>query len=192
MIAHGLTSPMLEKMGERELVDELRVIISDTNGVTAYFTFSSGMRPSLHQFRIYGPTNGLLLDQDNETMIRLRGRRYKSYAEHFLSPLVMAKQYAGNSARNVRSFVVNDFHMKSGLKYLIEAFYRSIAQGAPLPIPYREILLTARIMVRSSSRQDARGPPSNLREARGRGNLGLEGMRENLRRLWENVGYPFL
>ena len=99
VIAHGLTSPMLEKMGERELVDELRVIISDNSGVTAYFTFSSGMRPSLHQFRIYGPTNGLLLDLDNETMIRLRGRRHKSYAEHFISPLVMAKQYTGNSGR---------------------------------------------------------------------------------------------
>jgi len=29
---------------------------------------------------------------------------------------------------------------------LIESFYRSITQGTPVPIPYREILLTARIM----------------------------------------------
>ena len=36
--------------------------------------------------------------------------------------------------------------MKSGMKYLIEAFYRSITEGGPLPIPYREIVLTARIM----------------------------------------------
>jgi len=32
------------------------------------------------------------------------------------------------------------------MKYLIEAFYRSITEGAPVPIPYREIILTARIM----------------------------------------------
>jgi hypothetical protein len=32
------------------------------------------------------------------------------------------------------------------MKYLIEAFYRSIVEGTPVPIPYREILLTARIM----------------------------------------------
>jgi len=32
------------------------------------------------------------------------------------------------------------------MKYLIEAFYQSIANGTPEPIPYREILLTARIM----------------------------------------------
>ena len=36
--------------------------------------------------------------------------------------------------------------MKSGMKYLIEAFYRSIVENTPVPIPYREILLTAKIM----------------------------------------------
>jgi hypothetical protein len=32
------------------------------------------------------------------------------------------------------------------MKGLIERFYNSIRKGDPLPIPYREILLTARIM----------------------------------------------
>jgi predicted dehydrogenase len=146
VFAHAFVSPMLRSMGEKEIVDELRVIIADENGATADFTVSSRMRPSLHQFRIYGPCNGLLLDQDNETLIQLQGKRYKSYAEHFLSPLGLAKQYLGNSSRNVRTFLANDFHMKSGMKYLIESFYRSIREGAPLPIPYREIVLTARIM----------------------------------------------
>ncbi len=36
--------------------------------------------------------------------------------------------------------------MKSGMKFLIEQFYRSILEGQPLPIPYREILLTSKIM----------------------------------------------
>ncbi len=36
--------------------------------------------------------------------------------------------------------------MDSGIKYLIESFYRSIREDVPVPIPYREILLTARIM----------------------------------------------
>jgi len=36
--------------------------------------------------------------------------------------------------------------MNSGMKYLIESFYRSILEGTPVPISYREILLTARIM----------------------------------------------
>ena len=32
------------------------------------------------------------------------------------------------------------------MKELIERFYNSIQKGNPLPIPYREIILTARIM----------------------------------------------
>jgi hypothetical protein len=36
--------------------------------------------------------------------------------------------------------------MKAGMKCLIESFYRSISENQPPPIPYREILLTARIM----------------------------------------------
>jgi hypothetical protein len=104
------------------------------------------MRPSLHQFRVYGPRAGLLLDQDNETLIRLKGHKFKSYAEHFLSPAGLAKQYVENAARNMRAFLANDFHMKAGMKYLIEAFYRSVTDGVEVPIPYREIILTARIM----------------------------------------------
>jgi predicted dehydrogenase len=68
VIAHGFVSPTLRRMGEHELVDELRVIIFDESGTTAYFTVSSHMHPALHQFRIFGPRNGLLLDQDNETL----------------------------------------------------------------------------------------------------------------------------
>ena len=36
--------------------------------------------------------------------------------------------------------------MKSGMKYLIQAFYESITANTSVPIPYREILMTARIM----------------------------------------------
>src|SRR5262249_24976966 len=68
VIAYGFPSPALRSMGEDEIIDELRVIISQSEAVTAYFTFSSQMRPSLHQFRIFGQSNGLILDQDNETL----------------------------------------------------------------------------------------------------------------------------
>lgn len=142
----AFTSPALKERGENAIRDELRTIISDGNGTTAYFTFSSQMRPSLHQFRIYGPENGLLLDQDNETLIRLRGKRYRSYLEQFVPPVDFARQYLSNLSYNVRRFMDNDFHMKAGMKYLIQSFYYSVYEGAPLPISYREILLTARIM----------------------------------------------
>ena len=95
---------------------------------------------------MYGSRNGLILDQDQETLVTLRGTPFKSYAEKFIPPVAMARQYLGNALTNFRSFMANDFHMKAGMKYLIEAFYRSIVAGTPEPIPYREILLTARIM----------------------------------------------
>lgn len=146
VLAYGFISPHLRGLGESELIDELRVILSEPGGMTAYFTFSSQMRPSLHAFRIYGRKNGLILDHDQETLIRLRGKRYTSYAEKFVPPLSLAKQYLGNLRTNLGSFLARDFQMKSGMKYLIESFYRSIETGESVPIPYREILLTARIM----------------------------------------------
>ena len=146
VIAHGFVSPFLKERGESEIVDELRVIISEAGRTTAYFTFSSQMRPSLHQLRVYGPKNGLIVDQDQETLIKLSGRRGKSYLEKFGPPVNFARQYMNNLAVGLRAFLRRDFHMSAGMYYLIESFYRSITQGAPVPIPYREILLTAKIM----------------------------------------------
>jgi predicted dehydrogenase len=146
VITHGFTSPCLRDMGESEIIDELRVIISEANQTTAYFTFSSQMRPALHQFRIYGTKNGLVLDQDEETLIKLRGTLFTSYVEKFVPPVLNARQQFGNVVTNVRTFLGRDFHMKSGMKYLIESFYKSITDNQPVPIPYREIVLTARIM----------------------------------------------
>ena len=146
VIAHGFVSPLLRSLGEEAIVDELRVVISEAERLTAYFTFSSQMRPSLNQFRIFGPANGILVDEDAQTLVKLRGARFKSYAGKFVPALALAGQYVGNVFDNARLFLARDFHMKSGMKYLIEAFYRAVADGAPLPISYREMLLTSAIM----------------------------------------------
>lgn len=146
IIVHGATSSTLRAFGETEIIDELRVIISEPSGTTAYFTFSSQMRPALHVFRIYGSRNGLELDQDQETLIYLPGMRYKSYAQKFIPPLLMVRLYLVNLYKNLMLFLRSDFHMKSGMKCLIESFYSCITQGTQVPIPYREILLVSRIM----------------------------------------------
>jgi predicted dehydrogenase len=146
IVVQGFISDYLKSRGETEIVDELRVLISEESGATAFFMFSSQVRPSLHGFRIYGNKNGLVLNQDQETLIRLRGERHKSYVEKFLPPVDLAKQYLGNLRTNLGYFWARDFQMKAGMKFLIESFYRSIEEDGPVPIPYREILLTARIM----------------------------------------------
>jgi predicted dehydrogenase len=146
IIAHGFVSPFLRGLGEERIVDELRVILSEKRGTTAYFTFSSQMRPSLHQFRIYGPKNGIMIDEDKRMLVKLRGDNFKSFAEHFIPPVIDAGQYLSNLWHNARLFLAMDFHMDSGKKHLFESFYQSIINDTPVPIPYREILLTARIM----------------------------------------------
>lgn len=148
VVACGFVSPFLRGLGSTDIVDELRVIIAEERGTTAYFTFSTQMRPSLHQFSIYGNRNGITIDEDRRTLIRLPGTGFKSYAEHFLRPLTIAGQYARNSARNVKLFLKNEFHMDDGKYRLFRAFYDSIEHGTPVPIPYREIVLTTHIMDR--------------------------------------------
>jgi predicted dehydrogenase len=155
VIAHGFTSTFLKGCGETEIIDELRVIMSEEEQTTAYFTFSSQMRPALHQFRVYGAKNGLIMDQDQETLIRLRGARLTSYLEQFVTPTTIGRQYLLGAITNMRTFLARDFHPKAGMKYLIESFYRSIVEGTPVPIPYREILLTARIMDRIFAQLDS-------------------------------------
>lgn len=146
VFAVGRTSAFLRDMGEPDIVDELRVVIAEEAGPTAYFTFSSQMRPALHQFCIYGPQNGLVLDDDRMTLLRVPGKRFKSYVEKFIPPIITATECVRNSLHNARLFLSCDFQMDSGKKYLMEAFYGSIVNQASVPIPYGQILLTSRIM----------------------------------------------
>lgn len=145
VIALGFTSELLKKMGE-DIIDELRVIIRGNGGPTAYFTFSSQMKPALHQFRIYGPENGLIMDDAHQTVIRINGRKYKSYLEHFVPPVLLANEYLANLRTNLRKFLRRDFHNDSGMKVLIQMFYNSITDNRPLPISYQEVLTTSSIM----------------------------------------------
>jgi predicted dehydrogenase len=146
VIAFGFVSPVLKSIGETEIIDELRVIIHEEDRLTAYFTFSSYMKPVIHQFRMYGPKNSLVLDLDHEILIKLRGAKFKSYADQFIPPVQFAKQNLGNLITNLRLFLNRDFHVDAGMKYLIESFYRSVRENSPLPISYREIVVTAKIM----------------------------------------------
>jgi predicted dehydrogenase len=139
-------SQFLKSLGESDIVDELRATIQDEENRTAYFTFSTQIRPQLHQLRLYGLKNGIIVDHDHQTIIKLRGTRYKSHMQRFVPPVIFAGQYLANWSRNVKRFLRNDFHMNSGMRFLIKSFYRSAVEDAPLPIPYREIILTSKLV----------------------------------------------
>jgi hypothetical protein len=46
----------------------------------------------------------------------------------------------------VKNFLCRRLYQDFGMKELIARFYQSVRTDAPVPIPYREIILTSRIM----------------------------------------------
>ena len=127
------------------MLDELRVLIRDKTGTTALFCFSTQIK-GLNQLRIYGPAGLLLADIITGSLIRNKSRSYKSYLTYFVPPLQAAREHLRNVRLNMIDFFRRRLYQDFGMKELIERFYNSIRKGDSLPIPYREILLTARIM----------------------------------------------
>src|SRR5207253_3202194 len=90
VVARADQSPQLRSLGGEEVRDELRVLIRDQSGTTAFFFFSTQIRPALNQFRIYGPSNSIVVDHTSGSLIRNEDRSYKSYLTYFIPPLKIA------------------------------------------------------------------------------------------------------
>jgi predicted dehydrogenase len=146
IVATAHRSPQLSHSGASDLMDELRVLLQDKHGTTAQFCFSTQFKPALNRLRIYGPCNSLMVDILTGTLVRSPGASYKSYLTYFIPPLRNAREHFRNARRNVTNFIRRRLYQDFGMKELIERFYNSIRLGDPLPIPCREILLTARVM----------------------------------------------
>ena len=146
VIASAHQSAQLRQLGGEEILDELRVLIRDASGTSAFFCFSTQLKPGLNQLRICGPVNSLVVDHASGSLIRHENRAYKSYLTYFVPPLKNARQHWRNARVNFFNFLNGKLHQDSGMKELIERFYLSIRNQSAPPIPYREILLTARIM----------------------------------------------
>ena len=160
-------SPQLAGMGGQEVLDELRVIIRDRAGTTAFFCFSTQVKPGMNSFRICGSKNSVLVDLRSGSLVRLENQSCKSYLVYFLPPLRMARQHLRNAWRNINDFRRGRLHQDSGMKELIERFYESIRNGGAPPVPYREIILTARIMdeIFAQIYASQTGPKIQLQEA---------------------------
>ena len=146
IVAAAHRSPQLSHSGGSDLMDELRVLLRDKQETTALFCFSTQFRPALNRLRIYGPRNSLMVDILTGTLVRSRGASYKSYLTYFIPPLNNTREYFRNLRLNVANFIRQRLYQDFGMKELIERFYNSIRTGGPPAIPYREIILTARIM----------------------------------------------
>ena len=161
-------SPLLRELGEQEIVDELRVLIRDKAGTSAFYCFSTQIK-GLNELRVYGPSGSIVVDHSSGSLIQNRHRSYKSYLTYFIPPLVTAREHFRNARVNIINFVQRKLYQDFGMKELIERFYNSIRSNSPPPIPYREILLTARIMdeifdwIYPAKGPEARGQRSEVR-----------------------------
>src|SRR5262249_38343188 len=143
--ARAWQSPQLQRHGGEDMLDELRVLIRDKAGTSAYFCFSTQIK-GLNQLAIYGPGGSLIVDHASGSLIRKRNRSYKSYLTYFIPPLRSAREYFQNACANITNFLRRRLYQDFGMKELIERFYESVRTNSAPPIPYREIILTARIM----------------------------------------------
>jgi predicted dehydrogenase len=144
--AQAHQSPRLQSLGGGEVLDELRVFLRDEHGATAFFCFSTQIKPGLNFLRVCGPKNSLCVDLSSGGLLRCQSRAFKSYLTYFVPPLLQARQHFHNARLNLVNFLHGRLHQDSGMKELIGRFHHSIQTGGAPPIPYREILLTARIM----------------------------------------------
>jgi predicted dehydrogenase len=145
IVAKASQSQQILGLGGGEVLDELRVLIRDKSGTTAFFCFSTQIK-GLNQLRIYGPANSMIADIITGSLVRNETRSYKSYLTYFVPPLKNAREHLRNARLNVTNFLRRRLYQDFGMKELIQHFYNSIRLADPLPIPYREIILTARIM----------------------------------------------
>jgi predicted dehydrogenase len=141
-------SAKLRAMGGREVMDELRVLIRDRGGLTANFCFSTGIKPGLNRFEVFGPSNSLLVDLSSGSVVESRGKSHKSYLTFLVPPVVNGRGWLANAWRNARAIAGRRLYQDSGMAELIARYHRSIVERLAPPIPYREVLLTARIMDR--------------------------------------------
>jgi predicted dehydrogenase len=145
IVAMGGQGPRLRDLGGEEILDELRVLIRDKSGTTAFFCFSTQIK-GLNQLRIYGPAGSVTADIITGSLVRKDSLPYKSYLIYFVPSFKSALEHFRNARANASNFLRRRLYQDFGMKELIERFYNSIRLGDPLPIPYREILLTAKIM----------------------------------------------
>ena len=112
--------------------------------MTAFFCFSTQIK-GLNKVRVFGPVGSVTADIITGSLVRKKARSYKSYLTYFVPPFKNACEQLRNARLNVANFLRRRLYQDFGMKELIERFYNSIRREVR-HIPYREIILTTRIM----------------------------------------------
>ena len=96
VVATAHQSPQIRLLGADEVLDELRVSIQDANGTTAFFCFSTQIK-GINQLRVYGPENSMVADIITGSLVRTKGRAYKSYLTYVIPSFKEAGEHLGNA-----------------------------------------------------------------------------------------------
>jgi predicted dehydrogenase len=134
-------------LADPSLLDELRVILGGRR-VTAYASFSAHARPVVHQARVHGTRNTMLVDYVARTVTLAHAPPLPSAVGRLLAPLPAAGDLVREVARNAVRFARSDYHFFAGLHELMRRFYASIHDGRPPPISARDILWVSSVMER--------------------------------------------
>jgi predicted dehydrogenase len=146
LLSISFSSPYLVENDHAGIVDEVRAVMRDEQGTTAFFLFTTQFGEGSNELRLFGSAGNLVLDNNYRTVIRVRPSPYKSYLRYFLAPLSHAREHARNTTISIRQFMRKEFQMDFGMRKLMELFYQAIREGGPDPIPATEIRRTVRIM----------------------------------------------
>jgi predicted dehydrogenase len=146
IVALAHQSRNLQNVRGHEVLDELRVLLRDATGKTAFFCFTTQIKPALNHLYIFGPRNSLVVNHVDGTVVREKGSSFKSYLTFFMPPLLAAREQLGAACANIAAFCGRRLYHDFGMKELIERFYTSIRYGGEPPISYREIVSVAQIM----------------------------------------------
>ncbi|RMH38133.1 MAG: gfo/Idh/MocA family oxidoreductase [Deltaproteobacteria bacterium] len=128
-----------------DLLDELRVLIRGER-VSATATFTSRVRPVAQFMRVYGTRNIAHVDLVSRTVTLEQGPTLPAAIGRVAAGFAHSWQYARSAWANARRFARADYHYFAGLNTLIRRFYAHILDGAPAPIPPRDILRIAWMM----------------------------------------------
>src|SRR5437763_10549064 len=92
IIATAHQNEQLRSLGAQEVLDELRVMIRDNRGTTAFFCFSTQIR-GLNQLRVYGPSGSVTADIITGSLVRHKARSHNSDLTYFVPPVQSASAY---------------------------------------------------------------------------------------------------
>jgi predicted dehydrogenase len=120
-------------MVESGVPDELRIVMSGER-VIGHVALSLGVRPNANLLRIAGTKATLHVDFAGRTLRLERLRRLPKAVSRGLLNLELSAQLSAATVSNAIKLVFGRLKSYHGHKNLIEAFYRSIENGGPLPV----------------------------------------------------------